>query len=379
LPLNSLKLKRTLSKFESTRMGMSMPFDSYAFTFYDSIEVLKFCRDYHLEETKAQTGRTGTGPRGFGGEIDAFGIGKFNEIGIAKALSGFQSKKCLIDNQIYSNAEVGRVARADIVGIKTSSSKIRAPRVHVEIKLISESDEWLGIPAVQLQSILREEQNDLSGLFLVFGEVFFQDTRNAKQRDILGAFLKRSLTGSVLDFSQFSDLKDLRGRLVYALNLGDLSKFWHLFPAGEIIPRPILMEAKGVINRDGSLRRGLHLISQFSGKREMLAKTRNGDRTQYGKFKVSGEIQLIGKRDSQRRIIRFLSPGKIESEFFGRFEMREGQTIYFNIENMLAGAQGNQVKTKDDYWISRRRLNQLMEIGKIPDTNSAIKNLRKLI
>ena len=59
----------------------------YNFTKEDIKEVIDFCKNYHLEETKRNGGRTGSGPRSFGGEIDAFGPGKLNEIGISKIIS----------------------------------------------------------------------------------------------------------------------------------------------------------------------------------------------------------------------------------------------------------------------------------------------------
>lgn len=39
----------------------------YAFTKDDIKDVINFCKNYHLEETKKGAGRTGSGPRGFVG------------------------------------------------------------------------------------------------------------------------------------------------------------------------------------------------------------------------------------------------------------------------------------------------------------------------
>ena len=98
----------------------------YEFKLEDVNEVIKFCRDYHLDITKQASGRTGSGPRGLGGEIDAFGPGKLNEIGVSRLVSSGNEKICMVDNQIYSNYEVGIKTIPDIVKVK-ERSKLRDP------------------------------------------------------------------------------------------------------------------------------------------------------------------------------------------------------------------------------------------------------------
>jgi hypothetical protein len=353
--------------------------DTYKFKYKEIVEVMKFCRDYHLEESKGKSGRTGSGPRGLGGEIDAFGMGKLNEIGIANSLSGIRGKKCLVDNVIYSNSEVGKIAKPDIVSVLSRTGINRPPHVHVEAKRISDSDDWLGIRRDQLTSIQRDTGNTLDKIFLIFGEVFFDDSSNAKQNDFLGSFLKKSLNHSTLDFGSFSDLKDLRGKITYALKLSDLSRHWTLFPAGGIIPRTELSVAKKVVRANGELIKGLKTLRTFRGKVSLDARLRDGKSTDYGRFQVTGHTQLLRKGETERRLLRFISPGKLESEFFGEFEMEAGATVYFNIENKLQGSQGNQHKTIDDWWISRRRLDQLIIRGKIPETAVTLGELRNII
>ena len=96
----------------------------YSFNKNDIKEVINFCKNYHLEETKRNTGRTGSGPRSFGGEIDAFGPGKLNEIGISKIISKISGKECSIDNEIYSNYQVGQNVKPDIIKIKDNAGGI---------------------------------------------------------------------------------------------------------------------------------------------------------------------------------------------------------------------------------------------------------------
>ena len=142
----------------------------YEFNAEDVNEVIKFCRDYHLDITKQAMGRTGSGPRGLGGEIDAFGPGKLNEIGIAKLISLYEQKICKVDNQIYSNYEVGIKTIPDIVSV-VENKNTREPNLYVEIKKISENDHWLGIHSDQLNAILKNSKISTSEIYLIFGQI----------------------------------------------------------------------------------------------------------------------------------------------------------------------------------------------------------------
>jgi hypothetical protein len=46
---------------------------------------------------------------------------------------------------------------------------------------------------------------------------------------------------------------------------------------------------------------------------------------------------------------------------------------------MLAGNQGTKTKTKDDWWISRIKLEQLIQNGKIEKTSEAMRLIQQRI
>jgi hypothetical protein len=351
----------------------------YEFTVDDFVEVITFCRDYHLDITKQSSGRTGSGPRGLGGEIDAFGPGKLNEIAVSKLLSTDGKKRCSVDNQIYSNYEVGIKTIPDLVEVVEAGAGARKPNLYIEVKKISESDQWLGIHTDQLKSILRDSQIKIHDIFLIFGEVYFQDNKNRKQQDFLGAFLNSSMSNTKVNFQAFSQLNDLRCKIHYVLSITDLQTFGHEFKAGGIIPDLHFSEAKQVFRSDGRLWKGLKVEKTLKGKSQIEAPGIDGQRYDYGKFECYGHVQVIKKKGNSRTYLSILSDTTIRNDFFGELEFKKGETIFFNIRNMLAGLQGSKVKTKSDWWISRRKLDQLIKTGSIVRIEEAIKLLRKNI
>jgi hypothetical protein len=74
-----------------------------------------------------------------------------------------------------------------------------------------------------------------------------------------------------------------------------------------------------------------------------------------------------------------LSNTSIQNDYFGELHFKKGETIFFNIHNKLAGQQGAKVKTKSDWWISRTKLDQIIEQGRIPKTENLIREIRDKI
>ena len=350
----------------------------YKFTSRDIRQVMKFCRDYHLEITKQSMGRTGSGPRGLGGEIDAFGPGKLNEIAVSKLLSTKRKKSCLVDNKIYSNYEVGMKTIPDIVGVRVNS-RVRKPNIYVEVKKISESDQWLGVHIEQLNSILRDSTIKPNEIFLVFGEVYFADNNNKKQQDFLGAFLRSVLDDSSLSFRAFSQISSLRCNIRYVISIAQLQEFGHEFVSGDIIPELDFRSAKGVFRTDGSLRKGLKVKSKLKGHGQLVALGLDGNKYKYGIFEADGFAHTIKKENSSRQYLYIAKETRISNEYFGEIALKRGQVISFNVRNKLSGLQGSQLKTKSDLWISRKKIDQLIRTGEIAESGKMLNELSKII
>ena len=72
---------------------MTDKYFEYFFSKEDINKAFNFVVSYHLNPTKGQRGRTNTGMRGFGGELDEFIPGKLVEIAFCKILEKFDKNK----------------------------------------------------------------------------------------------------------------------------------------------------------------------------------------------------------------------------------------------------------------------------------------------
>tara|TARA_B100000963_G_scaffold258321_1_gene226716 strand:+ start:343 stop:1419 length:1077 start_codon:yes stop_codon:yes gene_type:complete len=348
----------------------------YAFTKDDIKDVINFCKNYHLEETKKGAGRTGSGPRGFGGEIDAFGPGKLREIGISKIISKLSGKECFIDNEIYSNYKVGQNVNADIIKVKENNIE-RDPKLYIEIKPFFQNDEWYGMRADQIESIERKHTDKLDNTYLIYGEILYDDNKNKKERDFLGAFLKSVLVNENYSFEEFSNVGDIKCKIHYAFSLKDLKSLGHLYPKQTIIPETRFRLAKQIFNKDGQLWKGKKKLKDISSKKNIEAYTLpSGKILEYGKFKFDGKAILIGdNKNKKKQYLFFENNSVLESEYFGTFKYKKGEAISFNIRNKLEGFQGSSLKGIDDWWISKNRLDQLIFEKKIDKIDIIIKNI----
>tara|TARA_Y100000768_G_scaffold380114_1_gene356768 strand:- start:586 stop:1662 length:1077 start_codon:yes stop_codon:yes gene_type:complete len=349
---------------------------TYAFTKEDIKEVINFCKSYHLEETKKGAGRTGSGPRGFGGEIDAFGPGKLREIGISKIISKLSGKDCLIDNEIYSNYKVGQNVNADIIKIKDNNIE-RDPNLYVEIKPFFQNDEWYGMRADQIESIERKHRDKLNNTYLIYGEILYDDKKNRKERDFLGAFLKSVLVDENYSFEEFSNITDIKCKIHYAFSLKDLKSLGHLYPKETIIPETRFRIAKQIFNKSGKLWKGKRKIKHISGEKNIKANTLpNGKVLDYGKFKFNGKaILIVDNKNKHKQYLFFEDKSILENKYFGTFKFKKGEAVSFNIRNKLEGFQGSNVKGIDDWWISRNRLDQLIDEGKFKKIHTIMKDI----
>ena len=351
----------------------------YNFTKEDIKEVIDFCKNYHLEETKRNSGRTGSGPRSFGGEIDAFGPGKLNEIGISKIISKISHKKCLIDNEIYSNYQVGQNVKPDIIKIEENNIG-RDPNLYIEIKPFFQNDEWLGMRADQIDSIERIHTNKLNDTYLIFGEIYYDDNKNPKERDFLGAFLKSIIIDNNYSFNEFSNITDIKCKIHYAFSLNNLKNLGHFYPKGGIIPQTTFKIAKQIFNKSGKLWKGKKEIRDIVGEENIQADTLDGEKLDCGKFKINGNAKVIGDEKNEfKKYLYFNDKTILENEYFGNFSFKKDDAIFFNIINKLEGFQGSSLKNIDDWWFTVNRLKQLIKEEKIKTTKNTINEIAEKI
>jgi hypothetical protein len=351
---------------------------AYNFNANDLIKVLEFTRDYHLEESKQSSGRTNQGSRNFGGELDAFIPGKLIELGVCKILERYsqKTKELYPDYKIYTNAEVANQVDPDIVHVKNNDG-LRDPNIHVEIKRLSDGDEWLGMRADQLKRVEQVKGiTTVDNMYMIHASLKFHDSKNKKQNDVVGAVLKELIPSHKIQLNEFSDFSDLHCEINYVYSINDLKLKGNLYSKGEIIPTGSFLLGAQAYKSDASLRKGYEVIKAFDEKIRGVSMEIEGTGLVpiYGEWEVNGKFDLI-KTNHNKKVIFCKSNVTIFNNYFGHYFFEEGKTYNFYFKNKL----GNDFKNIDDYWFFKKRLDEMMAQEEIPTNEMAIKKIIALI
>jgi hypothetical protein len=345
----------------------------YRFTNEDLIKVLKFTKDYHLEETKQSSGRTNQGSRNFGGELDAFIPGKLIELGVCKILETYGGNKSLLpDYKIYKNTIVAEKVDPDIIGVK-EDNEVRYPNIHVEIKRVMDGDVWLGMRADQLNRVATVKGIEaLRSMYMIHASLAFDNSNNKKQNDVVGAMLKELIPRENLNLDEFSDFTDLYCKIDYVYSIQDLMSKGHLYKKGDIIPTGEFPEGVAAYKKDGSTRKGYQLIKRITKNRSELPMkiALNGVQPSYGKWEIIGKAELF-KTAKNKEVLHCKSATVISNPYFGKFNLAADKTYKFYFENKL----GNDYKNIDDYWFFRKRLEEMVSLKEICTNEESIKKI----
>jgi len=132
----------------------------------------EFGLKYYLDNTKSIQNRTVGQNRGLGGILDSF-MNKIVEIAVCKELEKLNKKiKCMPDFEIHK-LKKGKT-EPDVFKILEKGQKVpRDPNLYVEIKYITDADNWLGPKADEIESIMKNvyEITDTKKMFYVYGEI----------------------------------------------------------------------------------------------------------------------------------------------------------------------------------------------------------------
>ena len=360
----------------------------YTFTEDDFLESLEFVKKYHLEPTKGTRNRTSSTYRGFGGEMDDFISGKLAEIATKKILEKYnENKKILIDQNIYTNKEIIEKADPDIIEIEEDDKK-RLPKLYVEIKKDFSNWGWIGMPIPQLDAIKkRRNENTFKTMFIVHPRIYFLDNKNDKEQNIVGALLKRIISSNKVHFNEFSELEDLKCVIECCYSMNDLFEYGNLFKRGNIIPIESFGETVNIYNSPNSktgerkIRTGYSSIEKFSGEKEVKVKIKGLNEIPfYGVFKINGNIELFNKTKFNTQFIYCLEETKISNEVFGEQTLNKDKSYQFFFVNKQGDPTVEKnLKFKDDQWILRRRLDELINENKVKSTEDTIKYIAENI
>jgi len=338
----------------------------YKFNKDDLYECFNFVKNYHLDLTKGSIGRTNQGKRSFGGELDAFLPGKLVEIGTCKIIEKFCDKKILHpDFEIYTNYEVGQRSDPDITKVSENGKKRKANKF-IEIKKFEPSDVWLGPRWDQFKG-------KLSG-YMIHSRIYFEDEKNPKERDIVASALKEFLHNDEIDLGNFSNFDDLNCKIEYIYSFEDVKNKGFLFKAGDIILKTEIDISQKIINKDGSIRKGYELLESFNGNVELDMKWGNySELKPYSKWVIEGKFSKYINIKSKKEYIHTVTSTYMFNEVLGEFNLDEDTSYKFHFENKLGTRSGKDVlKGIDDYWFSKKRLNELIKNKEI---NSLEENL----
>ncbi len=203
----------------------------------------EFGLKYFLDPKKGIQNRTVGQNRGVGGILDSF-MNKIVEIAVCKELSKLNKKiECLPDFEIHA-LNKGKTEPDVYRIVEKKSKKKRDPLVYVEIKNITDTDNWLGPKADEIESIENNDLGitDLAKMFYVYGEIVdSKQGANKRKSSILGAYLKKlAPTDSTL--SQFHDINDLSVEIKYVFSVKDIQQLGVPFPKGGYMVNPEIFD-----------------------------------------------------------------------------------------------------------------------------------------
>jgi len=353
--------------------NMNLRKNIYKFTKEDLSEILEFIKNYHLNLTKGLRGRTNQGKRGFGGELDEWMPGKLLEIAVCKILGGYSNNKKLSpDFKIYSNKEVGDRSDPDITEVYDHNESKRDPKVFIEIKRLDPDAKWLGPRKHQIKG--------MTDGYMIHATISFNDQNNKKQQDITASVLQELINKSIYDLSDFSKFTDLQAKIEYIYSFKDLMNKGHFFESGNIIPETDFPPASNAYKKDGSISKRYVHSKKYQGTHKLKMRWENrNDKLTFEDWSVNGNFQIL-KDKTGKEYIYADSSTKMFSNVFGKYTLEVGNTHKFHFKNKL-GKRGSKdvFKSIDDYWFSKKRLDEILKDESLPKTNECINEIIKNI
>lgn len=322
----------------------------------DLLKCFEFAVKYHLDENKSNVNRTTGQYRGLGSIIDSFLLGKFNELGVAKAIEYFNSNiKCKVDFEIYPLKKDKR-SEPDITMIKENGIE-RDPNLFVEIKYISPEDRWVGLSKEQLDTILKNKLVQSSGknVFLIYASLETDSGR--KNSDLLGALLKNQLKTPL--FYDFCEITNLYIEIKYVISCQELLKYGVPFNKGSYMYEVNLI---GEPFDDIKAKK-----TRSSGYTKKVPKTKylpitTRDNKQFskeiGKLRVKGNYAIYIKKNekSNRVYIDCITKVIISNKVAGKFILKKGKMYELSCERL---GRSPELK-RNNVWIANRNLHNIV-------------------
>ena len=303
---------------------------------------------YFLDESKSIQNRTVGQNRGVGGILDSFS-NKIVEIAVCSEIEKMNKKiKCVPDFEIHKLAK-GKT-EPDVFKIIEKKTE-RNPNLYVEIKNITNSDNWLGPKSDEVSSIL----NNVSGIkrkkdmYYVYGEIKDAKRVNNESRksSVLGAYLKHLLPNDIT-LKEFHSIRDLSVEIKYVFTIKDIEKYGTKFPKGGFMTNPeifselktstkkrILKNMKNKVYKNVPIKNntlpryaGTYINKKGSTKTKILPYPKP-----FGDTKFTGKIEMCIEKRSTRvnRYFHCLSTVKFSNKVLGTWKFKKGDVVNYKI------------------------------------------------
>ena len=330
----------------------------YQITSDDLERAFYFSVEYFLGKGTTASRTTGQ-YRGLGSIANDFMLGKVIEIAVASILCT-KNKRSILDFDIHALTEENR-ADPDVVKVIENGIE-RAPKVFVEIKVISEFDRWVGLTREQFETILTNSMasKDPSNVYLIYATL--KSKNPDKNSDLLGAYLRSNLKTASLE--EFCVPNDLVVEIRHILTGQELRDHGTEFEEGSLMYETELfgevsrVTKKAVLNYEERPR--FTLLDGNGDKLPIITADYNGRTpTEFGEFTVNGDVEYIHKRNekSQRLYIICRSKVVVKNEVVGNFELKKDQVYDATIWTL---GRSPSLK-RNNIWIAQRNLENILE------------------
>ena len=323
----------------------------------DFYKCFEFPVKYYLDETKSKSNRTTGQQRGLGSIINDFFIGKLIEIGVARLIEEqSDGKKCGLDFGIHAKGE-SHDNDPDIINVADSNG-IRAPKLFVEIKNISEGDRFVGLTAEQCSTMLESkiiEQNP-EKLFIVYATIMSEDL--AKICDVFGAYLKSEIKDSLLD--GFAGIDEIYLEVQSIISAKELLENGMKFDKGSLFYETNILSDKIEEKKAEKIKSLSYEKIIIEDEKVPITMMNNyPEPKEFGDFRLEGKVEILVKNNekSKRAYLNAISDGKIKNVALGEFEFKSGEVR----ELFFTTVGRNPVLSRNNIWIARRNINNIIK------------------
>ena len=348
--------------------------------FEDFKRVFDFSIKYHLSN-KSLTDRTNGNPRSLGAIMDAFSRGKPTEIGVEKMLYTTNSNKnYILDFDIHeANND------PDIIKI-TENGEQRDVNCFIEIKNLSNGDNWIGLREEQFTAIkvsASAKNIDLDKVYIIYATL--KTEQENKENDLTGMFLKKieDINKTQL-FQKYAEL-NAQINIEIIISLKDLDKFKRIFLKGEYFYGTNLfydVSRKSIYDTENLLRSKFTEVKNYqnySGDIELNISPNNEKTKDLREFQIlnSANFKIIKKTNekSEKYFIECFSDVKLFNEVFGHFDLNSNNIYTFDIDTIGR----NPALKNNNLFISKRRVYELINDHKILSVEQQLQNIANSI